>query len=117
MIKNLTKKTLICPSEKVCRSISSKAKGLMFSRKIVDCSLIFVFDRSQKADLHMMFVFFPIDVLFLNSEKEVLELKERFLPFTYYSPKSMAKYIIELPEGSIRQSRTKIKDKIYFEEK
>ena len=63
----------------------------------------------------MFFVFYPIDVLFLNKNKIVVEMKENFKPFTFYTPKNKALYIIELPRGSIKNSKTKIKDKIEFE--
>ena len=39
----------------------------------------------------MFFVFFPIDVLFLDKNKKVVELKENFKPFSIYFPKNKAK--------------------------
>ena len=49
----------------------------------------------------MLFVFFPIDVLFLDKEKKVVELKEGLKSFGFYNPKNKAKYIIELRKGTI----------------
>lgn len=50
----------------------------------------------------MFFVFFPIDVLFLNKDKEIVDLKQRLKPFTFYTSKKPAKYVLEMPLGSIK---------------
>ena len=62
----------------------------------------------------MIFVFFPIDVIYLNKNKKVIEMKSNFRPFTFYSPKKNAKYVIELPKGTIKKSRTSMGDIISF---
>ncbi len=85
----------------VCNSLLSKAKGLMFSFSSKPRPLLFIFSKEEIYSLHMLFVFFPIDVLFLDSSKRIVELKNNFLPFTFYKPKNKARYIIELPKGSI----------------
>ena len=114
MIKNKTKKTIIASKQKIVTSIFSKTLGLMFSRKIHDFGLIFKFNKEQKVPLHMWFVFYPIDVLFLDRDKKIIEIKENFKPFTFYSPKEDALYIVELPNGSIKRSKTAVWDLIEF---
>ena len=84
----------------------------MFSRKIKDTGLIFFFDLDEKVPLHMFFVFYPIDVLFLNLNHEVVDKKESFKPFTFYTTKEKCRYIIELPDKSTEE--TKLGDKIFF---
>jgi hypothetical protein len=112
-IKNTSKKTLLAKNAKLCTSMFSKSLGLMFSKK--KKSLIFVFKKEKIIPLHMFFVFYPIDVLFLNKNKIVVEIKENFMPFTFYNPKKKAMYIIELPKGTIKKSKTIIGDKIKFQ--
>ena len=113
MIKNSTRKTIITDDYKLLESTWSQARGLMFSTK--PRCLLFDFKREKRIGLHMFFVFFPIDVLFLDKDKEVVELKEKFRPFTFHGPKSdRIRYIIELPAKSIRRTRTKVGDKIEF---
>lgn len=84
----------------------------MFSKKRK--SLIFVFGEEKIVPLHMLMVFYPIDVLFLNESKEVMEIKESFRPFSFYTPKKKAMYIIELPSTTIKKTKTRIGDKISF---
>jgi len=83
----------------------------MFSKKK---TLIFIFGKEKIIPLHMLFVFFPIDVLFLDKNKKVVEIKENLRPFSFYTPKNKAKYIIELPFNTIKNSGTRAGDKIGF---
>ncbi len=62
----------------------------------------------------MFFVIFPIDVLFLDKNRKVVDLKENFKPFTFYTPKAKAKYVIELPNGIIKKTNTRINDFYFF---
>jgi len=112
MIKNLTKKTILAKKYKICRSIFSKSLGLMLSTK--PKTLIFIFKKEKINPLHMLFVFYPIDVLFLDKNKIVVEIKENFQPFTFHTPSKKSKYILELPKDTIKKSKTEIGDKIYF---
>ena len=112
-IKNLTKKTVISRHGKICDSILAKFTGLMFSLK-QKSPLIFKFNREQVISLHMVFVFYPIDVLFLDKNKVVVDFKENFNPFTFYSSKRKSMYAIELPNGTVKKSKAKVGDKIGF---
>lgn len=107
-IANSTKKTLISASCIVCKGSFSKAIGLMFSPR--PKALLFLFKKESYVPLHMNFVFFPIDVLFLDKAKRVIEIKENFMPWSYYAPKKKAMYVIELPCAIIKKSKTKLGD-------
>jgi len=93
MIINKTKNKVISRKEIVCKSIFSQGMGLMFHRKH---NLIMIFSSERKVSLHNFFVFFPIDVLFLDQHKMIVEIKRKFLPFTFLNPKHKCKYLVEL---------------------
>jgi len=114
MIKNNSKKTILARQIKYCNTIFSKALGLMFSKKIKAKALIFIFSKEKIIPLHNLFVFYPIDILFLDKNKKVVEIKENFRPFTFHTPKNKALYIIELPQGMIKKSKTLLNDKVEF---
>jgi len=114
MIRNQTKKFVIMKKAKICRSILSKALGFMFRLKKPDYALAFIFNREVKAELHMFFVFFPIDVLFLDKNKKVVDIKKNFKPFSYYAPKAKAMYVIEMPAGAA--GKTRIRDRIIIKQ-
>jgi uncharacterized protein len=91
--------------------------GLMFFfKKNFDFGFIFKRDKESilGSSIHMMFVFFPIKILFLNSKKEVVDIIYKARPFLFYFPKKKAKYIIELPFNT-DISYIKINDKITWE--
>jgi len=112
LIKNISKKTTISKNARVCKGILSKSIGLMFLLR--PKTLIFIFKKEKIIPLHMLFVFFPIDVLFLDKNKIVIEKKEKFLPFTFFTPKKKVMYVVELPHGKIKKSKTNVNDKIEF---
>ena len=112
-IKNITKNKFVINNAIICESILSKSIGLMFSKNKGKC-LIFKFNSEKIVALHMFFVFYPIDVLFLNKNKIVVDKKENFKPFAFYSSKKKTAYAIEMPNGIIKGSKTGIGDKIKF---
>ncbi|MBS3114062.1 DUF192 domain-containing protein [Candidatus Woesearchaeota archaeon] len=113
MIENSTKKTIISKKPILIDNIISKFIGLMFSKQ-QNKALIFKFKKERIISLHMFFVFYPIDVLFLDKNKIVVDKKENFKPFTFYNSKKKALYAIEMPNGLIKKTKTGIGDKIEF---
>lgn len=114
MLKNKRNGNILANNIGICKSIFSLAKGLMFSRRRDDFAMVLDFGREKKISLHMFFVFYPIDVVFLDEKKKVVEAKENFKPFTFYEGKSMARYAIEVVAGTVKKSGTKIGDKLEF---
>lgn len=56
----------------VADSILSRGRGLMFRRSIPeDSALVFEFDGAARRSVHMLFVPFPIDVLWIENESVV----------------------------------------------
>ncbi len=104
MLYNKTKQRMIIQKISLADSLFKKFKGLMFERKEnFDYALVFDFgcEVKTRASVHMLFVFFPIDLIFLDNQKRVVDIKEKFRPFELnYTPKKPARYLIELPQGS-----------------
>ena len=113
LIKNTTKNTLIEDNAKFCDDNLSKFIGLMFSKKRKR-ALIFKFKKEKIISLHMLFVFYTIDVIFLDKSKIVVDKKENFRPFAFYKSKKKGMYAVELPSGIIKRTKTEIGDKINF---
>ena len=82
------------------------------SIKNFDYALIFDMKRTARFEnsLHMLFVFYPILAVFLNSEQKVVD-KRILTPFQLnYTPKKKCRYIIEIP--TTFEKEFKIDDKI-----
>ena len=111
-VSNPTKRKILA-NAKLCNDAFSKFVGLMLSTD-KNKSLAFKFSKERIISLHMFFVFYPIDVLFLDKNKIVVDKKENFKPFRFYKSKKKAMYAIELPNGTIKKTGTEIGDKIIF---
>ena len=96
------RKLLATPS--VALNNWEKARGLMFSTQK---DVLFVFDEERTLNFHMLFVFYPIDIIFLNNRLQVVDLKERFLPFTCYYSKAHSSHALEVHAGFIQENKIK----------
>ena len=89
-------------SPEIVTSSLGRAKGLMF-RKRLERGMILVLPRKTRlnASIHTFFMNFPIDVLFLDERKRVVDKALNVKPWTInITPKEPAKYVVELPAGS-----------------
>jgi len=68
-------------------------------------SLVMKFKKPVRVSLHMIFVFFSIDLAFLNRDYKVIELKRNFRPFSFYMPKTKASLLIETPAGNLKTTQ------------
>lgn len=101
MIFNQTQNKVISNKERLCKNPLTQALGLMFRRKQ---NLVMVFKKEKPIQLHNFFVFYPLDVLILNENKEIIEIKENFKPFTLWNPPKEGKYLIELGENNSKNN-------------
>lgn len=115
MIRNLRSGKVLAQNKVFCKNTFSRARGLMFHLPLRDTGMIFVFKHDVLAAIHMLFVFFSIDIIWLNDQQEVVEMKENILPFTpHISPRIKCRYFIELPKGTIAKTQTQEGDRISF---
>ncbi len=102
LVDQSTGKTVI-DRVKTAEGLWAQFQGLMFERPSrFDYALVFPlpFESRVGASVHMLFVFFPLDLVFLDKGRRVIDKKEDFRPFSLnYTPKKPAAYFIELPAG------------------
>ena len=84
-------------------------RGLMFKFPKNE-GILFEFKQEKKVALHTCFVFFKIDLVYLNNNKKVIKIRRGVLPFIPYIPKVKCKYILELKNCK----KLKIKEKLKF---
>ncbi|ELY80332.1 DUF192 domain-containing protein [Natrinema pallidum] len=79
-------------------SIASQTRGLMFRRRVPDdYALAFRFESAQRRTLHMLFVFVPIDAVWVVDD--VVQRVETLHPWRSVARES-ADLIVELPAGA-----------------
>ena len=90
--------TVLAGTVDTADSFLTQARGLMFRRSIPDdYALVFRFDGVASRDVHMVFVPFALDVLWLVDGE--VQRKERLSAWTGIA-KARADQLIELPAGS-----------------
>lgn len=75
-----------------------KLRGVMFHRSLPESyGLVFRFDTIERRDVHMLFVFVPLDVLWVADG--VVQRVDRLAPWRGYGRESCDS-IVELPAGT-----------------
>jgi uncharacterized membrane protein (UPF0127 family) len=88
--------------------------GLMFRKSVPGSyAMVFSMKRDNRDGLHMLFMHFPIDVAFLDSEKRILSIHRNLKPWTgmAFSSKPF-RYVIELPAGAADRASLKEGDRL-----
>ena len=108
ILKDLTQKTLISDQAKIANSFSDRLFGLLNPRN--PRFLIF----STHFGIHTLFMKTSIDVLLLNHEQTVVQMRKDLAPnrlFLYHPKYSV---VIEMPGGTIHKFNIRVDDKIFI---
>ncbi len=102
IVKNRTKNTDI-KNVILADSFLSKSKGLMFKKK---GRLLLKFWMQDYHKIWMLFMKFPIDLVFIDKNKKIVDIIENAKPMSFdpktwklYYPKKKCKYILEVEAG------------------
>ena len=85
---------------KFCDSFFCQLRGLMFRRSLAaNEGLLLVQKRENRSEsaIHMLFMFMDLAVVWLNTSKQVVDVKSARRWRLFYAPQSPAKYVLELP--------------------
>jgi len=102
---------LVAKEVKRCNTLLSRMRGLMFATKIKP--ILLEQERESVIAIHMLFVFGRIDAIWLNKNKEIVEIKRSLLPFEpLVVSTEHAKYVLELPRYNAKHLQ--VGDKLDF---
>ena len=108
-IFNSTKKTFLAKKTLVARSFFSRLAGLTVRNNLGRQEALMI--PGCRA-IHMLFMKFAIDVVFVDKTGCVAGQIKSLRPFSFSPVFFKADYVIELPTGTIEASRTEIGDRI-----
>lgn len=113
MLINETKNKVWHGRVKLADNFFKRFRGLMLKSKI-DYALVFVlpYETQLGASVHMFLMLQSIDVIFLDTNRNVVDFVENLKPWRLYIPKDSAKYIVETPEGVVKHLNVELGDKI-----
>lgn len=111
-IINRTKNTVIANNGKIADSAISRLVGLL-NRKTFSPEEALVI--TQCRSIHMFFMKFSIDVIFVDRNNKAIGLVHNIQPYRMSPYFIRAKKAIEIFPGIINQSQTTLGDEISFE--
>lgn len=105
-------RTALASDVEVADDLVSQTRGLMFRRSIPDdYGLAFTYDTAKARDIHMLFVFMALDVVWIQDD--VVQRVETLRPWRGFA-KETADLIVELPAGTA--SAVEIGDELILED-
>ncbi len=118
-ILNKTRGFVISEDAGVVESFFERLLGLTFSEPR-DLVLICPEEDKKSSSIHMCFMRFPVDVLWLDSKKGVVDIGKKVPPISItnpktwriYTPEKSAKFVVEIGAGDI--GKTDVGDTIGF---
>ena len=111
-ILNKTKETIVAENATVADGFVSRMVGLL-NRKSLDDQEALVITRCNS--IHMFFMRFAIDAIFVNKDDKVVGVVKDIKPFHLSRIYFGSSYVIELAPGVINSSKTQINDLIILE--
>lgn len=95
-----------------------REKGLMFRDSLPDNGgMLFVYEAPQPAAMWMKNTRIPLDILFIDEEKRIINIHEEAIPYSevpLFSRRS-ARYALELNGGAVEKNGIKAGDKVQFD--
>ncbi|GIV97398.1 MAG: hypothetical protein KatS3mg057_2055 [Herpetosiphonaceae bacterium] len=108
-IVNLTRGTVLAESAELAASFLARGLGLMGRRRLSEGGGLILYPTNN---IHMLFMRFPIDAVFVDREHYVVGVRPHLRPWISIAWCGQARYTIELPVGTIAASATEIGDRL-----
>ena len=106
---NLTKKTWLATKVRKADNFLTRLVGLLKRTHLGPEEALWL---TPSKGIHTIGMKFPIDVIFLNKEFYVLGLISGMHPYRVSGVHMRGYSVVELPNGTIRKSRTEIGDQL-----
>ncbi len=108
-IFNKSKNTVIAENVILADTFWTRIKGLLGREELRAGEALVI---TQCQSIHMFFMRFAIDAIFVDKEDYVIGLVARIKPFCLSPVFFRSKYVIELREGTIGTTKTSLGDKV-----
>lgn len=109
MLYNINTGETIIEHVNVADSFFKRLKGLMGKKSLLKSEGLMLISCNS---IHTCFMRFPIDVVFLDMNYEVIKLKEGLSPWRIINVVKKAYIVVELQEGTIEHKSISIGDRL-----
>lgn len=125
LIKNNSEKIPeVCLEEncffvELAKTSAEKSKGLMFRESLEDNrGMLFIYDSDGEYNFWMKNTLIPLDIIWINSEREVVFIKYNAQPCgeicDIIEPKTNSRFVLEINGGLAEELRMNLGDKFNF---
>ena len=104
----------------LAKTPDERARGLMYKKTLdKNSGMLFVFPVEKEYSFWMRNTFIPLDIIWINKDKEIVHIKDNALPCLsepceYYSPNAEALYVLEINAGESGKFLFEEGDKVEF---
>ena len=104
----------------LAQTVVQQARGLMFREFLAENSgMLFIFSGESPRTFWMKNTKIPLDLIFISSDKKIVEIKESFEPCVEekcptYQSRAAAKYVLEVNAGFSAKNNIQIGDPLIF---
>lgn len=111
IVKNITQNTLLADNCGHAHTFFTRFKGLQLKKDLPKgCGLLITPCNS----IHMFFMWFSIDAIFIDANKTVLYIEEGIKPWRISKVIRKSLSVLELPAGTVSATGTKPGDRLDF---
>lgn len=108
-----------CFDVELAKTPGEKSQGLMFRQDLdPDKGMLFIFSTEDKYPFWMKNMLIPLDIIWINKDKEVVWIAQDVQPCTETCdsiiPEKEAMYVLELNSGTAEKIGLELGDKLYF---
>ncbi len=111
-VRNVTRGTWLMSAGKRAGDVWARVRGLIGSRPLQPGEGLWIVPCSG---IHMLFMSYPIDALYLDRELHVVAVDHALRPWTLGRMVRGAHSVLELPAGSVAPTGTDVGDQLAIE--
>ena len=108
-VLNISKNTILGDKIDLANTFIKRFLGLM-PRKFLNHGEGLIINPCSS--IHMFFMKFAIDVLFVDKNNKIIYIEKCIKPWKVSKTIWKAKFVVELPDGTIENSKTEVGDNI-----
>lgn len=108
---NTTRNTILACNCSIAHSFWARFKGLQLKRSLPQGSGLLITPCNS---IHMFFMRFPIDAVFIDKDQVVLFIEENIKPWRISKMVRKSKEVLELPAGTSAAAGAKPGDRLQY---
>lgn len=112
IIRNQTKGVILADRCEIADNFLKRFLGLMPKSDLASGAGLLITPCNS---IHMFFMKFPIDAVFIDRNNSIVYMIENFKPWKCSKIIRRAHSVLELPAGTINRTKTDLGDKLFME--